>query len=62
MAGSAETVEFWCHDCRDDCLFEVLPEGGEEVARGWACVMCGAAYVGAFDVAIEIEADVRGVA
>ncbi len=62
MAGSAETVEFWCHDCRDDSLFEVLPDGGEGVAREWVCVTCGAAYIGAFDVAVEIEADVRGVA
>ena len=52
MAGSAETVEYWCHDCRDDCLFEVVPGVHEGAAREWACVTCGAAYIEAFDVAV----------
>jgi hypothetical protein len=62
MAGIAETVEYWCHDCRDDCLFEVVPGAHEGAAREWACVTCGAAYIEAFDVAVQIETDVRGVA
>ena len=62
MAGSAETVEYWCHDCHDDCLFEAVPGVPEAAAREWICVTCGAAYIEAFDVAQQIEADVRGVA
>ena len=62
MPGSAETVEYWCHDCRDDRPFEVVPGVHDAAAREWACIACGAAYIEAFDVAMQIETDVRGVA
>ena len=50
------------HDCRDDACFEVVPGVHDGAAREWACVTCGAAYIEAFDVAMQIDADVRGVA
>lgn len=62
MIESTEPVMFWCHDCRADSLFEVVVGGGDQVLREWACVICGAACIEAFDVASQIEADVRGVA
>ncbi len=27
MTWSAETVEYWCGDCRDNRVFEVVPGG-----------------------------------
>lgn len=62
MLVNVDTVEFWCHDCRNDCLFEAVPAEGDGAAREWACITCGAAYVEAFDVASQIESEVRGVA
>jgi hypothetical protein len=62
MLESAEVVVFWCHDCSKDSLFEVVVGGAEQIPREWACTTCGAACIEAFDVASQIEADVRGVA
>lgn len=62
MTWSAETVEYWCHDCRDNRVFEVVPGADAGMAREFACVTCGAAYMEAFDVAVQIDADVLGVA
>lgn len=62
MAEDIEIVEFWCRDCGGDDRFEVVSGGAAGVAREWACITCGDAYIEAFDVATEIEVGVRGVA
>jgi hypothetical protein len=62
MTASVETVELWCSDCRGKAIFEVVPVDSDAHPHEWACTTCGAGYVEAYDVVIEIEAAVRGVA
>jgi hypothetical protein len=62
MLESAEPVVFWCNDCREDSLFEVVVGGEHHIPREWACVTCDAALIEALDIASQIETGVRGVA
>lgn len=62
MAEGIEIVEFWCRDCGGDDRFEVVSGVEAGVAREWACITCGDAYIEAFDVATQIEFSVRGIA
>ncbi|MEO8106319.1 MAG: hypothetical protein ABI720_03290 [Actinomycetes bacterium] len=61
MAG-IDITEFWCHDCGKDSSFEVVPAEGSDLAREWACTICGAAYIEAVDRAPEVTVEVRVVA
>lgn len=61
MATSFETIELWCSDCAAKQSFEVVPVDSD-APHEWACTHCGAGYIEAYDVVIEIEAGVRGVA
>jgi hypothetical protein len=62
MADRFETVEFWCHDCAESSRFEIVTAEAPSARREWACTLCGAAYIEAFDVASQIESEVRVVA
>jgi hypothetical protein len=62
MADRFETAEFWCHDCAESSRFEIVTAGTAAAPREWACTLCGAGYIEAFDVASQIEAEIRVVA
>lgn len=62
MTPSIETVELWCSDCAAKGHFELVPVDSDASPHEWACTTCGAAYIEAYDVVVEIEAGIRGVA
>lgn len=61
MAASIEIVELWCRDCAGDASFELVPVD-DSSPREWACIACGAAYIEAYEPAVEAPTHVRGVA
>lgn len=62
MADGIDITEFWCRDCGRDSSFEIVNVQGADAAREWACTICGAAYIEAFDSTPEVTVEVRGVA
>lgn len=62
MATSIEIVELWCSDCAGDVSFELVPVDSDIRPREWACLICGAAYIEAFEPDVEAPAHIRGVA
>jgi hypothetical protein len=50
-----ELDEYWCSDCRASALFErVGIDAGGTIRGEWACINCGAAYMDAIDLGVEV--------
>lgn len=57
---SFEIAEFWCAECAEDALFELVPT--DTRAREYACTACGTAYMEVLIAPVTTAGRTRGVA